>query len=420
LIALGMKATGRAGWGPLSPHRAIGLALAAWLQGACCGTAAAAIDVSPLRVCADPDNLPFTSRTSATPGLYLELAQHLADQLGRRLEPVWAATYAPQRMLRTTLLAHRCDMFPGVPFEAEGANGRVLLSAPLIDVGYALVTPAGSTIDGLAALSGKRVAVQFGTPVQAMMVARRDVDAVTVVSLEEGMRALQAGRVDAALLWGPSAGYVNTADLASSYRVVPLVEDGMQWKASIGFAPGSEALRDRVNDLLAHDIGEIRALAARYGFPVEADPAPVRPAATSDSVSPGFGEDLQIPSISKGAPLPPGAHAQPQTPAGEGAGSSAESGSAAPASADAARIREGTDLFNSTCAHCHGPDAVQAERRINLRLLHHRYGDGMDDMFFTTVTHGRPDKGMPNWSGVFTDDQFKAILAFLRSVQDER
>jgi mono/diheme cytochrome c family protein len=30
-------------------------------------------------------------------------------------------------------------------------------------------------------------------------------------------------------------------------------------------------------------------------------------------------------------------------------------------------ISAGRELFNGTCAHCHGPDAVQAEKRINLR-----------------------------------------------------
>jgi mono/diheme cytochrome c family protein len=35
-----------------------------------------------------------------------------------------------------------------------------------------------------------------------------------------------------------------------------------------------------------------------------------------------------------------------------------------------------------------------------------------------TVTHGRVRKGMPNWSGVFSDEEFRKILAFLTSVQD--
>ena len=55
--------------------------------------------------------------------------------------------------------------------------------------------------------------------------------------------------------------------------------------------------------------------------------------------------------------------------------------------------------------------------KINLRLLHHRYGDKMDEVFIYTVTHGRPTKGMPNWSGILTDDDFVKIRAFLHSVQ---
>jgi mono/diheme cytochrome c family protein len=41
----------------------------------------------------------------------------------------------------------------------------------------------------------------------------------------------------------------------------------------------------------------------------------------------------------------------------------------------------------------------------------------MDEVFHTTVTHGRPDKGMPNWTGVFSEEDFSKILIFLHSVQ---
>ena len=80
---------------------------------------------------------------------------------------------------------------------------------------------------------------------------------------------------------------------------------------------------------------------------------------------------------------------------------------------------EGREIFNGTCAHCHGPDAIQSERRINLRLLHHRYGDDLDDVFHTTVTKGRPAKGMPTWEGIFSEDDFAKILAFLKTVQQD-
>ena len=78
---------------------------------------------------------------------------------------------------------------------------------------------------------------------------------------------------------------------------------------------------------------------------------------------------------------------------------------------------EGRSIFNGICAHCHGPNAEQAVSRINLRLLQRRYGEKMDDIFIYTVTHGRPSKGMPNWSGILTDSDFVKIRAFLHSVQ---
>ena len=76
-------------------------------------------------------------------------------------------------------------------------------------------------------------------------------------------------------------------------------------------------------------------------------------------------------------------------------------------------------MFNSTCAHCHGPDAVEGERRIDLRRLTLRYDDGAHNMFWKTVHEGRPAKGMPTWKGVFTDEQFTEIWAFLSSVQSK-
>ena len=87
------------------------------------------------------------------------------------------------------------------------------------------------------------------------------------------------------------------------------------------------------------------------------------------------------------------------------------------ASSDEDRVREGKEVFNGTCAHCHGPNAEQAERKIDLRLLHHRYKESMEEMFFKTVTNGRPAKGMPSWKDVFTEDQFVSIFAFLKTVQ---
>ncbi len=79
----------------------------------------------------------------------------------------------------------------------------------------------------------------------------------------------------------------------------------------------------------------------------------------------------------------------------------------------------GKEVFNGTCSHCHGPNAVVEERRINLRRLHKKYGDEMDQVFLTTVNEGRPAKGMPTWKAVFKPQDFANILAYLKTLQEQ-
>lgn len=327
----------------------------------------------PLRVCLDPDNLPFSSSHAEPPGIYVELAQRIAAALGSRFEPVWTRTYFGKHQVRTTLLAGRCDAFIGLPETADFMGPRVVMSQPILSLGYALVSPRGAPAASLADLAGKRVAVQFDTPPQSLLASRDDVRMVTVLSPEEAMRDLAAKAVDDAFIWGPSAGWVNRSSLNGAYRVVPVAGKALQWQAAIGFPSGGTGLRDAVDRVLPGLKNAMPALLAKYGFP---DAAPIELAA---------------------APAQP---AQPTAAAGS-----------------AEQISAGRGLFNQNCSHCHGPDAVQGVRRRNLRLLHERHGDEMDQVFFTTVTHGRPDKGMPNWSGILSNDQFHAILAFLHSIQ---
>jgi mono/diheme cytochrome c family protein len=80
-------------------------------------------------------------------------------------------------------------------------------------------------------------------------------------------------------------------------------------------------------------------------------------------------------------------------------------------------IAEGRSIFNGTCSHCHGPDAVTSSRRLDLRQLSHRYGASRATVFDETVTKGRPSKGMPNWSGVLTEEKFSKIYAYLSTIQ---
>lgn len=86
---------------------------------------------------------------------------------------------------------------------------------------------------------------------------------------------------------------------------------------------------------------------------------------------------------------------------------------------DESRSKEGASLFNQYCSHCHGPWAEQGERPRDLRRLRLRYGDDARQMFSSTVTNGRLEKGMPVWKGVLSDEVLGKIYAFLETVQVE-
>ncbi len=90
-----------------------------------------------------------------------------------------------------------------------------------------------------------------------------------------------------------------------------------------------------------------------------------------------------------------------------------------PGSGDHDMVADGQKIFNGTCSHCHGPNAVVSIKRLDLRQLRHRYGDDTETVFHETVTKGRPSKGMPDWSKVFTEDKFGEIYAYLNTIQSE-
>lgn len=343
--------------------------------------------VQPLRLCADPANLPFSSNAQeaidkGAPGLYVEIGQAVAEALGRPLETFWSLSYFGKRNLRTTLLAGRCDLAVGLPAEPDFMGPRVIFTRPILKLGYALVEQKGRAVAGIDGLKGRRVAVQFASPPQSLLATRSDITSVTTMDPEEAMRRLVAGEVDAAFIWGSTAGYINHTELNDRFDVIPVDAPHMQWPAAIGFSSKQAALRDEVDAVLGRLEPRIRDLAARYAVALGpsltlTDAGPMQVAANEVQANPAQG--------------------------------SAEQGD----------TTAGKQIFNGTCSHCHGPDAVVADRKINLRRLKVKYGDQMSEVFFKTVATGRPDKGMPPWKDVFKQQDFVNILTYLNTVQDQ-
>lgn len=332
-----------------------------------CLAPAPAVAADVLRVCADPDNLPFSSATPPERGLYVDLAELVAAKMGRTTEYIWWATYYGRRAVRSTLLAERCEAYFGLPNDARYFERSLILTRPFLDVGYAIVTPATQTFRQLDDLMGKRVAVQFGSQPQLFMATRDGFRVTTFKLAEEALDALAKAEVDAAFVWGPVAGYYTQRRLGGAYRVVPVAGHGMEWQVSVGIKKGHEELRVELDAALAQLEPDIRALEKKYGFPG------------------GPRVDLNA----KVFPAPDD------------------------------MIPKGRSVFNRHCAHCHAPNALSAEPSRDLRRLKRRYGDARSEVFYKTVTDGRPDKGMPPWKEVLGPEDLQSVAVFLESIQTE-
>jgi mxaJ protein len=171
-----------------------------------------------LRICADPNNLPFSSRRA--PGFENQIANVLAGALGARLEYTW---WAQRRgFFRSTLAAERCDVVIGVPV----GLGPARTTAPYYRSAYAFVSRAdrGLAIHSLGdpRLHALRIGVQLvgddgaNTPPAHALARRGIVDNVVGFHVAadytrdsppaEIVRAVVDRAIDVAIVWGPLAG----------------------------------------------------------------------------------------------------------------------------------------------------------------------------------------------------------------------
>ena len=75
-----------------------------------------------------------------------------------------------------------------------------------------------------------------------------------------------------------------------------------------------------------------------------------------------------------------------------------------------AEFDKGDHLFNSICAHCHGPKMVNPGTfSFDLRKFPH----DDRDRFFNSVRNGK--NLMPPWKDILKPDEIEAIWAYVRS-----
>jgi mxaJ protein len=248
---------------------------------------AAAAGPAPLRVCADPNNLPFSNQ--AGQGFENRIAEALAAELGTHVEYTW---WAQRRgFIRNTLKERLCDLVIGVPAGFEQA----LTTRPYYRSRYVFVTraedgPAPHSLDD-PMLRRKIVGVQLigddaANAPPAHGLARRGIvenvrgfmvygDYRTAAPLAPIVEAVARRDIDVAIVWGPLAYFA--ARQPVPLHVTPIepgaTDEGLPFAFGIamGVRRKDEELRQHIQAAIEKIQPEIDAILAEYGVP-RADP----------------------------------------------------------------------------------------------------------------------------------------------------
>lgn len=243
-------------------------------------------EAKKLRVCADPNNLPFSNKEQE--GFENKIAQLVAKELGATLTYYW---WPHQRgMVRRTLSAGLCDVLIGIPTGYE----RVLWTKPYYRTGYviAYINTRGFQIKSLddPLLRTLRVGVHLGTPPEEAL-AKRGILGDNVIKyslfydfdhpeefLAKPLKDMIAGEIDVAVLWGPVVGYCVKKYAGCPIETVLLQEDDprnpVTFQISMGVKKGNKALKAQLEEVLSKRQVEIRRILEEYGVPLLVVQAP--------------------------------------------------------------------------------------------------------------------------------------------------
>lgn len=234
-----------------------------------------------LRVCADPDNLPFSNQ--AGEGVENKLAELLAKQWNARLEYVWWA--APRGLIRM-LNGMYCDVIMQAPSEFDMAG----VTRPYFRTSYVIVQRRNvahqvTSLDD-PALKTMKIGVHLfaadgeNTP-PAMALSAHGVvgNLVGFPTVYMGgmnhpddiIKAVVSDSIDLAIVWGPIAGYYAQKE-SPPLTVVPLgAREGplrLDFRITMGVRFQEPEWRHTINNLLRTKQNDINSILLSYGVPL--------------------------------------------------------------------------------------------------------------------------------------------------------
>ncbi len=364
----------------------------------------------PLRVCSDPDNLPFSKADGPDRGLYIELAELVGKRLGAPVEYVWHLTFNQRRALRNTINA--CDAYFALPAGPDYKAAGVTRTKAFLDVGYVIVSAPDARVGALADLKGRRIGVTFGSSAQVVLSNLDGYDVHSFRDTGSVYAALSAGEIDLGVVWGPHAGYMNLTELDSRWQLTPVSGLGLSGQVAVAVPKGKEALREKIEAALSELLPEIEQLQQKYGFPRGA------PLAFDDKTSWRSLSARIATGVTEGGGIADIAPAR--NPTRRFARSDAEDFRRYLRKVNDGDINEYRAVFNSRCAHCHSQNGASPQPERDLRRLSSRYDEKWKDVARKTIHEGRSDYGMPAWGGSLSSAEIENLLTYLETIQRKR
>lgn len=169
-----------------------------------------------LRVCADPNYLPYSNR--AGEGFENKIAEAVAKALGEKVEYTWASYRGPggfPEFLSRTLEAKRCDLVMNIPYGSREERS----TQPYYVSSYVFVFKKGKNYDITSMdspiLKELKVGFESDTPVEAGLKVRGMILRATAFDVADNhseespnvmLDAVKSGDIDVLITWQPAIG----------------------------------------------------------------------------------------------------------------------------------------------------------------------------------------------------------------------
>jgi quinoprotein dehydrogenase-associated probable ABC transporter substrate-binding protein len=236
---------------------------------------------SAFRVCADPAGWPASREDGA--GYENRIADLIAEELGKPVEYTWYPMTTG--FIRRTLAAKECDVVIGY---AQGAE-MIQNTNHWMTSAFVLIVPGDSDLADVTELSdprlkGRRIGIIAGTQPATHMAAHGLIGDAKSYPLFVDTRYdspparmlddLEAGEIDAAILWGPMGGPLAKAD-HPDFVVTPLIREEalprLYYRITMGVRPGEDAWKRELNSLIRRNQDEIDRILIEAGVPILTD-----------------------------------------------------------------------------------------------------------------------------------------------------